>query len=230
MPKKIKVTVKKRKINTKKVLLFLLIIYIIFYIVIEIIDYPIKNIYIIGNNTISDYEIITSSGLSSYPSLIKTSTKKVEKKLLTNNYIKNVSIKKKFKSKLIIEIEERRLLCLTTNNKIITSDGVYLDNIYTIKDLPTLINEIPSDIFEKFYKNFDKVDDNILSKISQIEYTATQVDKERFLLYMNDGNYVYITLDKITKLNKYDEIYKELEGKKGILNLDSGNSFEIKEA
>ena len=39
----------------------------------------------------------------------------------------------------------------------------------------------------------------------------------------------HITLDKIEKLNKYNEIYAELDGKKGILNLDSGNSFEIKE-
>ena len=46
---------------------------------------------------------------------------------------------------------------------------------------------------------------------------------------MHDGNYVYSPLDKIVKLNKYNEIYAELDGKKGILNLDSGNSFEIKE-
>jgi hypothetical protein len=44
---------------------------------------------------------------------------------------------------------------------------------------------------------------------------------------MNDQIYVYITLTKIDVLNNYNEITKELEGKKGILYLDSGNHFEI---
>ena len=46
---------------------------------------------------------------------------------------------------------------------------------------------------------------------------------------MNDGNMVYITLTKTESLNKYNDIKKELEGKSGILYLDSGNYFEIKE-
>ena len=44
---------------------------------------------------------------------------------------------------------------------------------------------------------------------------------------MNDQIYVYITLTKIEVLNSYNEITKSLEGKKGILYLDSGNHFEI---
>ena len=31
---------------------------------------------------------------------------------------------------------------------------------------------------------------------------------------MNDGNQVYITLGKVTKINKYNSIYSRLEGKK----------------
>ena len=45
---------------------------------------------------------------------------------------------------------------------------------------------------------------------------------------MNDGNYVYITLTKIKRLNKYGEIKEELQGKNGIVYLDSGNYIEIK--
>ena len=44
---------------------------------------------------------------------------------------------------------------------------------------------------------------------------------------MNDQIYVYITLTKIDVLNNYNEITESLEGKKGILYLDSGNHFEI---
>ena len=46
---------------------------------------------------------------------------------------------------------------------------------------------------------------------------------------MNDGNYVYINLYKFLNLNKYIEIVKNFGNKKGIIYLDSGNYFEIKE-
>jgi hypothetical protein len=45
---------------------------------------------------------------------------------------------------------------------------------------------------------------------------------------MNDGNLVYITVSKTDLLNKYLNIVKKLNNKKGILYLDSGNYFEIK--
>ena len=74
-----------------------------------------------------------------------------------------------------------------------------------------------------------KVDNEILLKISQIEYTPNELDKERFLLYMTDANYVYITLSKIEKINKYNSILQKLENKKGIIHLDSGDYIEIKD-
>ena len=65
--------------------------------------------------------------------------------------------------------------------------------------------------------------------ISEIEYSKTSYDDKRFLLYMNDGNMVYITVSKAELLNKYVKIIKKVDNKKGILYLDSGNYFEIKE-
>lgn len=46
---------------------------------------------------------------------------------------------------------------------------------------------------------------------------------------MNDGNYVYITTTRLDNINKYENVLLELEGKKGIIYLDSGNHFEILE-
>ena len=45
---------------------------------------------------------------------------------------------------------------------------------------------------------------------------------------MNDGNQVYITINRLNLLNKYIDIVKKLDNKNGILYLDSGNYFEIK--
>jgi len=73
------------------------------------------------------------------------------------------------------------------------------------------------------------VEPKVSYKISEIEYVPNGIDKERFLLTMTDANYVYITLAKIEKLNKYNTIVSELNNKKGIVYLDSGDYIEIKD-
>ena len=70
---------------------------------------------------------------------------------------------------------------------------------------------------------------DIIQRISEIKYDPSNVDEERFLFSMNDGNYVYITLSKITNINNYLEISNTLGEKNGILYLDYGNYFVPKE-
>ena len=81
---------------------------------------------------------------------------------------------------------------------------------------------------DKLIDKYQDVNEEIKMMISEIEYVPNDIDKERFLITMNDGNYVYITLYKITSINEYIKIIsnKEIENKKGILYLDSGNYFE----
>ena len=64
--------------------------------------------------------------------------------------------------------------------------------------------------------------------ISEIEYNKTSYDSERFLLYMNDGNEVYITVSRTNLLNKYVEIVTKLDNKKGILYFKLPSSFILK--
>ncbi|MBQ7926931.1 MAG: hypothetical protein IJ335_11675 [Lachnospiraceae bacterium] len=93
--------------------------------------------------------------------------------------------------------------------------------------LPILINYIPDLKYEEFINKLKDIDDKILSKILEIKYDPNLYDEDRFLLYMNDKNKVYITLTKMELLNKYNEIVEKIDGNKGILYLDSGNYFEI---
>ena len=155
-----------------------------------------------------------------------TTSKEIENNILKNNYIKEVSINKKIGSKVYIKIQEYKTLCLY-NNEIILESGKKVENTYNLI-LPVLLNDVSS-IYNDFINYFSKVDSGILTKISEIEYVPNEVDNQRFLLTMNDGNYVYITLTKISKLNKYNNIKDQLEGKLGIIYLDSGDYVEIKE-
>ena len=224
--KKVKIKVKKKKVNFKRIVFALLILASIALFVAYLIHLPIKNIYIIGNQLLTDKEIIEISELTDYPPYINTYFVNIKENLLANSYIKNVTIERKIINKIYINIEEYEPVAIY-NDRLILSSGEMVDNKYNIDYIPYIVNKIDN-IYDDFVTGFSKIDRDTLLKISHIEYSPNDVDKERFLLYMIDGNYVYVTLSKIEKINKYNSIVSELDGKKGIIYLDSGDYVEIK--
>jgi cell division protein FtsQ len=187
-----------------------------------------KNILILNNNYYTDEQIIETCGIENYPKFIMLNRNKIKNKLKTLDLIKDVKITKKLDFSLEIEVTEKKLLYyIRSENKYMTSSGeaYKLDNVVGI---PTLINYVPENIEASFIKEFSEIDSNIINMISEIEYNKNTYDDKRFLLYMNDGNEVYITISRIDLLNKYIDIVKKLNNKHGILYLDSGNYFEIK--
>ncbi len=226
-------TVKKlrrRVFNFKKFLCFLLFLNIIIFSCYYLSKKPIKNIIIIGNNYISDQNIIETAGIENYPSFITTLSSKMKKRINKIPLIKNVNIKKSWGYVVTIEIEEYKVFFnIRSSNEFVLEDGQKLNDIKHNIEVPILINYVPDDKMEKLVKKFNNVDYGTILKISEIEYTPTDYDKERFLLYMTDGNEVYITLNKINEFSNYTKIKSQLGTKKGILYLDSGNYFEIKE-
>ena len=226
--KKVKVKVKKKKLKIKNLLVTTIILLLIVLIIIDITKLPVKNIYIKGNDILDDKTIIDLADLENYPPYINTYFSNIKNKLLKNDYIKNVNIKRTLSRKIYLEIEEYNPICIY-KDKLVLSSTKSVDNTYNIDYVPYVINDINiNKIYDKFITKFNKVDKDNLLKISHIEYVPNEVDEERFLLYMTDSNYVYITLSKIDKINKYNSIVQELENQKGIIYLDSGDYVEIK--
>lgn len=190
---------------------------------------PIKNIYIQGNHIVLDNEILTLSSLYEYPSFLLTKKSTIQKKILKNNYIKDVVVKKRLGNVLELLITEYQVIAFTRDGKVILSNGRKLDAVDELEDIPILMNEIDKEnIYREFASKFGKLREDILKQISEIEYCPVSVDEERFLLYMNDGNLVYITLTKIEKLNLYNQMKDQLGDKRGIIYLDSGDYVEVK--
>lgn len=222
---------KKKKKNKKKIILKILIIIIILgSLIFYFKNMKIKNIYVIGNNTLKDQEIIELAGINNYPNLFQISSKKIEKKIKLNPLIDSVKVKKTFLGKITINIKEYNLLLKNEiDNTIYLDNGQKITNDINIIGLPTLTNEVDKDILNNFLKKLNTINKDILSKISEITYSPNEYDKDLFLFLMNDGNYVYITTTRLDNINKYENVLLELEGKKGIIYLDSGNHFEILE-
>lgn len=216
---------KKVRIRFTGILIILLLLYLLFYLANYILDRRITNIYISGNYYLKDYEIISLAGLEDYPSNLKNSSKKISTNLENSIYILDAKVTKKFR-KVYIEVKENRPLYYNKNtNKTVLSDKAETDNIYHV---PTLLNYIPDTIIDDFIKSMNMLDIDILERISEIEYDPKDGDEYKFLLTMNDGNYVYLTLtgNSFKKLNSYPAMLKKFDGKKGILNLDYGNFLE----
>lgn len=220
---------KKQVLKVKNIMILLLILVSLGGLFYYAINMPIKNIYITGNDMISDEEIFKLSGLDKYPSFLLTKKSEIKESLKKNEYIKEVKVTKKIGNIIELTIIEYQAVAITLEEKVLLSNGETLDNTYELNDVPILSNSIENEsIAKSFAKKFGNIKTNILRQISQIEYSPVAVDEERFLLYMNDGNLVYITLTKINKLNKYNRIKDKLNGQTGIIYLDSGDYVELK--
>lgn len=216
----------KKKFNFKKFLIVLLVLYLFGFLIYKIVVSPVRNIFIENNKYLTDQEVIDSSSLRNYPSFLLTSKYTIKKKLLKNELIKNVKITKKPFGVITINVEENTpLFYYDKRGKTVLEDGKLINK--NNFQMPVLINTVSDDMFNKLVEKYDVIDENIRLMISEIEYYPNDIDKERFILTMNDGNYVYITLYKTYLVNDYIKILSTLENKKGILYLDSGNYFEI---
>jgi len=216
---------KKIRIKYKRLFIFLFCVFLFILIVNSILNIKVKNIYVSGNTYLSDQEIIEKSLLSDYPKSIFNPSFVIKDRLENEQLILEANVYKKGLSKIYIEtVENRPLFYYEYESKTVYYDGTSSSEKYVV---PTVINYITDSYYEKFVDEMKKLDSNVISRISEIKFYPNEVDDNRFLLYMNDGNYVYVNISTFNKLNKYLTILESLPDKNGILYLDYGNNFEI---
>ena len=229
MEKKI---VKKTKLKLFNLLLVLLILTGLFFGLYFTLQIPIKNIVIKGTSYLNDDYIIDLANIKDYPSFFLTRRSEMKKNLEKSKYSNKVKINKKYGFIILLNIDENKpIFYYTDNNNYIFNNGkeVGTDEISNLFRVPRVLNHIPDNKYNKFIKNMSGIKKDTINKISDIEYKPNDFDKDRFLLYMDDGNMVYLTLTKFKMINHYNDVLQQLEGHKGILYLDSGNHFKIKE-
>ena len=221
---------KKIRIKYNRIIIFLLLVIISVAAICYILNLRIKNIFVTNKNNIilTEQDVIDMAKLSDYPVSLENSSLKIKKTLEDNPYVYKARVTKKFLTTVNITVQENYPLFFNSiNNRTVLYDGTMVDKQFS--NIPSVINYIPDVKYTSLINKMQKLNIEILSRISQIEYKPSDFDDERFLLFMNDGNYVYITLYKFDNLNKYLDIIVNFENKRGILYLDSGNYFEIKE-
>lgn len=211
------------KVRYDRVLKCLIVIALIAIIAYHIFTVRLTNIYITGNSLVKDQKIIELASLQNYPKMITINTQNIEKILKKESDITNVKVIKKH-STVTIEVEEATPLYFDATSKLtVLSNGKTTEKTY---QLPILVNYVPDTIIEKFQKSLLSIKAEVLVKISEIKYDPN-IDSERFLLTMNDGNYVYVNLKRFKSVNNYLTIISNFKDKKGIIYLDSGSHFKL---
>lgn len=224
--------VKKKKLKVLPFLLVLVLLGGLFFGGYFYLQGTIQNIIVKNTSYLNDDYVIELADVKDYPSFYLLPIGKMTKKLSDSPYIENVKISRIFFRTLIIEIKENRPLFINhTDQNIVFEDKttVPIKEEIDLFRVPRLINYVPDGKYEKFIQGMSHISDDILGKISDIEYQPNEYDKDRFLLYMDDGNMVYLTLTKFKMINYYNSMLSQLENRRGILYLDSGNHFQIKE-
>lgn len=222
---------KKKRLNKKKLIIFVLIFYILICIIYSSFTKPIKNIIIEGNELVKDSTIIKLGKIENYPPILTLSKRKLKKEIKKHELIEEIEIKKTLKYELIIKVKEKKVIC-EYENKYILSDNSKIDGKYI--GTPTLINYVPENTLIRFLSNMKELNYDIINSISEIEYSPSKdeegnvVDEDIFKFTMNDGNNVIVSIDRIYLMKKYQKIYASLGNKKGVLHLDKGTYLEVK--
>ena len=226
---------KKKKLRFKAILAIILLVYLLISIVYYLINKPVKEIIINGNNYLKDNYIIDYLNIENQ-NIFKINKKKIKNKLLELELINEVEVKKNYLGKLIINIKEDNVLFYNLLNKtlVLSSGKEIKENNFSDAYLgvPILTNMVPNDIYKELINKLIRVNKNVLESVSEIAYDPSKVgekivDDKRFKLLMNDGNTVYINTVNIEKFNDYLEIYEGIVSKngniKGCLYLDSSS-------
>lgn len=220
---------RRKRLKIKSVLIFLLFILMIigFFFALSLIK--VRTYYVYDNNYLDDNEILNILKLNKETSFITINTPMEKSLAKKSKLIKDVKIKRTLDFEIKVYIKEYNIMFFdSTKKKTILENKEEVD--YIDNNAPVLINEISDKkIYNKLISKMNKINKNTLSMISEITYSPNGIDKERFLFSMNDGNYVYVTLTKLSKINDYKSIIDSVENKKGILYLDYGNYFVPKE-
>lgn len=193
---------------------------------------PIQNLIVEGTSYLKDDYILNLAGVRDYPSFYLISTRGIEDKLEESPYIQKAEVKREFFHVLVLDIKESKSLFINNTNKTVVfsnKEEVPVSEEIDLFRIPRLINYVPDNKYRSFIKGMADIKTDILGKISDIEYQPNDYDKDRFLLYMDDGNMVYLTLTKFDMINYYNDVLSQLENRKGILYLDNGNHFQIME-
>ncbi|MGL5043160.1 MAG: cell division protein FtsQ/DivIB [Culicoidibacterales bacterium] len=219
---KIKLRKRRRKRFIRRMQLAVVLICILFisYLISPLSKIRSLNIY--DNKIISSASIIEASGVVPNSSLkLFTFNFMVSERVSQNPFIKTAEVKMVGNGQMNIMIKEQRVIFKTIQADQLVAyfeDGssAVVPKGYTI-DAATVLPLKNNNLFsyEELAQKLATVPPEIVSEISEIEHTPSQLDENRFTFYMKDRNRIIILMTRIdTQLKWYFKIVEQSGGRR----------------
>lgn len=92
------------------------------------------------------------------------------------------------------------------------------------------INIVEENIINAVSEQLGKLDANFIARISEISKAQKSYDENAVILYMEDGNRLFASVEDLTLLENYNEIIKSIKNNQQCIQLDSANNsaFQFK--
>ncbi|WP_107839249.1 cell division protein FtsQ/DivIB [Metasolibacillus meyeri] len=227
---------RRRRSNVKFILLttiFGIILFLLLYFQSPYSD--IKTIDVTGGS-IEDATFYTKqSGLNIGDSMWSFKEDDIEKQILRQDWVKTVTVKRKWLTTVSIQIEEwNKVAYIAKDNDFypMLENGVILsvqDQLIPI-DAPIFLKFDDEKIRKRLLQELAKLNPEVLAMISQIKATPTSTDPYAITLFMNDGYEVRAEITTLaSKLNHYPSFVAWIENteghEKGIIDIEVGEYY-----
>lgn len=192
----------------------------------------ISDIHVEGAVLTGEEAYIEKSGLKNGMSMWGFRTGTIEEKLLSNNQVKEVKVKRSWLNEISITIKEWDQLAF------VEQDGSYLhllengttfpvQNGDAVPDAPILSGFTKEDALKRMTKELMELPKEIFPLISQIHYTPNEEDPYSLQIFMNDGNEVRALIPSLSdKMKFYPSIVAQIPtGQHGVIDLEVGSFF-----
>lgn len=211
----------------------------IFFILISIIVYlqsplsHIREIEVKGNNFLLSEEIVDISQLTTETNIWTIDQQGIVEALEGNEAIRSAQVDRKLPWTVEIVVQEYNHIGYVKDESSyhpVLHNGKVLSSIHksTIGDGPLLSSFTDEEYLSKMASQLDELPQNIYRLISEVTWQPTELNKNKILLYMNDGFIVDGTIRNFSeKMLAYPSIVSQLDpGEKGIIHIGVGSYFE----
>ena len=226
---------RKKKANRRLVFylsIFFILISVIIYIQSPLSD--VKTVKVTGNHYVTDEKVTELAGLDDFPNIWTISKKDMKKDLKAYPLIQSVEIDKKLPQTVQVNVEEYDLVGYVKQDEYylpVLENGEKISEIKSKTmqgNAPLILDFTEGAYLEKMSEELNKLPRSIRNLISEIHWTPKGENKNKILLYMNDGFMVDGTIRNFSeKMKVYPSIVSQLpEDEKGIIHIGVGAYFE----
>lgn len=196
----------------------------------------VQHVYVEGSEAVPEQGIIDASSISSRQTVagILWDEERIESDITTAwPKIKVAEVSRRGLNDITLAITEYETIAYLQNEngyRSLLETGKQLSEEipFPIGNKPILksFEDIEEETLEELTKQLQALDDGVQNSISEIKWEERESDPPAITVYMNDGNQVRVFVKQLSeKLAYYPAMVSQLEGKKGIIDMEAGAYF-----